>query len=99
MISCVILVILNSPINSSPLIPELPLLSELPDIGSMLGSAPSLLQTTVGTVTTGPQVGGNVVTNVPAVTTVPVVLEPPMTAVLPVIFAVAVIKALVLGEF
>ena len=96
-ISFVMTVILTSPTNGSPLIPELPLLSELPDLGSM-GFVPSLLQTvTTGTGTTG--TGGVVSTVTTPVTTVPVVMmEPPMAAVLPVIFAVAVVKALILGK-
>ena len=69
----------------------------------MLGPAPSLLQTVVdggATAVTGGASAGTVstVTTVPVVTT-PVMMDPPMmTTVLPVIFAVAVIKALILGR-
>ena len=82
-------------------------------LGSLLGTSPSLLQTVVNAVP-GPIFADGpifdppppvvtafdpppVVTTVPAVTTV---MDPPMMAptILPVIFAVAVIKALILGK-
>ena len=68
----------------------------------MLGPAPSLLQTVVDggatVVTGGASQPVSTVTTVPVVTT-PVMMDPPMmTTVLPVIFAVAVIKALILGR-
>merc|ERR1711976_701769 len=77
-----------------------PLLNDLSELGSLFGTGPSLLQTVVDGATAvsgGGATAGTVstVTTVPAVTTV---MDPPMMAptILPVIFAVAVIKALIL---
>ena len=84
-------------------VPGSPLLPGLSDLSRMLEPAVSLLQTTGGSISTG--VGGVTgvttvpVATVPVVTTVPAPVPPMMMpTILPVIFAVAVIKALILGK-
>ena len=89
-----LLLTLLTPVPGSPLLPG------LSDLSRMLEPAASLLQTTGGAISTG--VGGVTtvpVTTVPVVTTVPAPVPPMMMpTILPVIFAVAVIKALILGK-
>ena len=91
-------------------VPGSPLLPGLSDLSRMLEPAASLLQTGITTGTgvvtgvdavTAGQPGVTAVTTVPVVTTVPAPVPPPMMmpTILPVIFAVAVIKALILGNF
>ena len=79
-------------------VPGSPLLSGLSDLSRMLQPAASLLQTTGTTAVTG---GTTAVTTVPVVTTMPAPAPPAMMTsnILPVIFAVAVIKALILGKY
>merc|ERR1711976_361819 len=91
-----------------------PFFNDLAEIGSLLGSSPSMLQMIStggggGPTIAGPDLAalddspfvGPAVTTIPAVTTAPMVttvMNPPMMAatILPVIFAAAVIKALIL---
>ena len=87
-----LLLTLLAPVPGSPLLPG------ISDLSRMLEPAASLLQTTTGT--TAVTGGASAVTTVPVVTTVPAPVPPAMMmpTILPVIFAVAVIKALILGK-
>ena len=92
-----VLLLLLLPLHLSHQQPLLPgLLSGL----SGLAGGPELLQAVVDGGSTATTVGVNAVQPATVVTTVPAVVEPAMMmpTILPVIFAVAVIKALVLGQ-